>query len=308
MLTPPPSAAGPYAWSPVDGNPMNLLPDGRSAAVADGSSHCGSESLCKVDTLTRLPSLNGDAEYGRCVDCTTLDGGRGRREFVRSAVARLLEVDVDNLALDRLRVDIFSERPSARPDRPNPEPWSHANLDALAGQYREREATLAGCAGGPCAWCGNTVTGLQRTERITLFDGASTVLVPASGGWRSLRGVSNLGTARGDLEQCESCTHWFNERWGGYGSQVRRSLAAAALCGLVRHGDSMMRTPFPDFGETVGLQFWHETGLSEGATSPWSHVDIGGLRRRASEALYAYSPSVARDFPIDVDNTATIGW
>lgn len=170
--------------------------------------------------MTRLPSLNGDAEYGRCVDCTTLDGGRGRAEFVRSVVSRLLEVDVDNLALDGLRVDMFSERPSARPDRPNLEPWSHAALDALAGQYREREATLAGCAGGPCAWCGITVTGLQRIERVTLNNG-STVTVPDGGGWRSLRGGSDLGSARGDLEQCESCTHWFNERWGGYGSQVR---------------------------------------------------------------------------------------
>lgn len=269
---------------------------------------CGSESLCKIATLTRLPSLNGDAEYGRCDECMTLDGGRGRPEFVRSVVARLLLVDVDNLALDGLRVDMFSERPSARPDRPNPEPWSHVALDALAGQYREREATLAGCAGGPCAWCGVSVTGLLRTERITLFDGASTVLIPAGGGWRSLRGVGSLGTARGDLEQCESCTHWFNDRWGGTGAQVRRSLATAALCGLVRHGDSMMRTPFPYFGEEVGLRFWHETGLTEGATYPWSHVEIGALRRRAADVIRAQGQSVARDFPIDVDNTATIDW
>lgn len=272
-------------------------------------SDCGRESRCAVDTRHILPTVMGERTYGRCGDCACLRRRSGG-EFERAVVASLLGVDFDNIALNGVRVERFADRASARPDRPNNDPWQHVDHEALAAAYRANEDHLVCMTGDPCAWCGTTLCTGPRFGQVSFqtFHGDLTVREQIGGGWRDLRGLRDVPAEARGGHQCVSCSTWFNDRWGGAGSADRRSLAASALSGLVRVSDPMMRVPYVGFGAATGLQFFFETRLKEGATYPWAHVSLRSLRESAQVALRRYSPSVAQEFAIDLDLHGTVTW
>lgn len=206
---------------------------GRRAVCAD----CGIVAQCDVATLHPVADIIDGREriYGRCPACAA--GG----DLARQAIALLLDVDPDAIALDGLTVELFAQRPGSATSTPNTAPWGHLNRDALARRVAARRLAYEARRGGPCEACGVTVT--------------------PRGAWQQ----SNTG------DRCGACQEWF----GGLTACKPRDLAAAVLLGqatlTMRHGPLGL-------GEQVGLLWWAETGRSEGNAWPFEHLDWDRIR------------------------------
>ena len=83
-------------------------------------------------------------------------------------------------------------------------------------------------------------------------------------GWSSSNGRPRFGR----------CTRWL----AGRDSRMQRSVAAGVLLGRST-ATSIELHPF--LGTAAGLIWFYESGRTEGATYPRSHVDLAALRRPA---------------------------
>lgn len=191
-------------------------------------------------------------EYGLCAECAT-----SPRHLDRRAVAEVLGLDPTVDALTGITVERFADRPEARADRPNDRPWGHLDTAALAAQVDSRRKDVERRTGGPCHYCGTTLT-------------------PPHQGWRP----------RGDgSSECGSCVERFDSfstaeaGWRRF-PDGKRDLAAGVLAGfeLAEPGVRRFR---PGLGREVGLLWFHEAGLKKGTSGPFGHVDLKELRRRA---------------------------
>ncbi len=205
-------------------------------------------------------------EYGLCAECDT-----SPRHLDRRAVAEVLGPDPTVDALAGITVERFADRPQARADRPNERPWAHLDVAALAAEVDANRHDIERRTGGPCHWCGTTLT-------------------PEGTSWHRMTG---------DDSQCDGCF----ERFGGHWSNMKpsqtpmpdgpifhdpaRDAAATILCGLEAADGTGVRRVRRDLGRQVGLLWWNETKDRKGADHPFAHVDLAAMRRRAAELIDA---------------------
>lgn len=216
---------------------------------------CGADRRCHIDSVFVAPDLNGtDRLFGQCDDCRAHSL---EMSLDRHAVALVLGLDNPDIsALDGIRVERFHDRSWATPREPNPSPWSHLDKQALARQVERTQTDLQARQGGPCAYCGITVT-------------------PPSTGWSSSDG----------RPRCGSCTRWL----AGRDARLQRSIAASVLLGRST-ATSIELHPF--LGSAAGLIWFSESGRTEGATYPWAHINLAALRERAEAQNLGWSTPV----------------
>ncbi len=196
-------------------------------------------------------------DYGVCNECDR--HGLRPTDLDRHAVAEVLGLDPAVDALADITVERFADRPEARADRPNDTPWAHLDAAALAAQVDHSRKDIEKRTGGPCHYCGTTIT--------------------ASGGsWYQATG--------GGGTECSSC--WgrldsFRNAEAGWRAfpDGRRDAAASVLAGFEAAEPGVRRTR-AGLGRHVALLWWHEAGLKKGSPTPFGHVDLRELRRRAA--------------------------
>lgn len=213
---------------------------------------CGAMSACDPGSTEIRDGLGGQAlVYGRCRTCSSW---RRSGDVDRRAAALVLGLDRGSALLDGLRVDRFGDQPHALPSRPNPSPWAHVSAAGLAETVERRGLDLQRRQGGPCTFCGVGET-------------------PEGTGWSTVNRQPMCGSCRERFADFEG---------GGFDEASMRTVAAAVICGLSRAGQ--LHTPHR-LGENVGLVFFAESGRTGANASPWQHVDVAALRRRAREHL-----------------------
>lgn len=209
-------------------------------------SECGAHGPCDVDSahVETAGASGRDHLYGRCPACVAAERV-GRVD--RHAIAQVLDVDPDAIALDGLNAERFAHQHSSSPTSPNATPWDHLDREHLAKIVAARRHAFEARRGGPCEFCGVVVT-------------------PPGTAWSMTNGTQPY---------CGSCASWF----AGFNLGGRRDLAAAALCGIATAG---RRIAPRGLGAETGLVWWSESGRREGNPAPFAHVDLARLRAKAA--------------------------
>ncbi len=214
---------------------------------------CGVRRASGPERVMRAGLDGRPLEYGTCAECAA---ALRRSDLDRRAVAAVLDLDRGAATLAGVTVERFVDLPHARPDRPNPTPWAHLDLSTLAAVVDRNRLDIERRTGGPCYWCGATLTGT---------------------------GTSFQNGGRGVV--CGSCF----DRFSPLGQQSWRHLpdgqrdyCATVLCALDRGNGLQVRR---GLGLATGLAWWHETGRTDGATYPFAHLDLAKMRTVAADMI-----------------------
>jgi len=216
--------------------------------------HCGASAMCDLTTIRVVTGMDRqEHRFGVCPTCAT-DERAGKLD--RRAAARVLNLaDPDAEYLDAVTVERYASRAWSSPTMPNIEPWDHLDRQALARRVEARRYDLERRRGGPCWWCGTTLTSRRHGWRTTNVGGTG-VLGPQV------------------VQQCGACTYWLSHSAG----PAARDLAASVLIG---QSDDITRHHPIGLGQMVRLLWWGETGATEGSTRPFAHLDLIELHARA---------------------------